>query len=329
MGRLRGLADGGWGNSVVAEALPSVLPSIEASTFNRWPAKAVLTEDGQESLLTRLDSDRETNIALWEEMPDLADFQYLDELKPGAVTLLEADVQGIAHPLLVYQRYGLGSAYILATAGTWRWQMQLPSEDMRHETFWRQILHALASGAPRPVVVSAERLFYGDENEVRLRAEVRDREFSPVADADVTLAVTSAGGGAPDIIEMEPLPGEPGQYQAMVQANETGMYRFEAEARLDDDVLGSSRFAVRRASGIAEHFQIQQNRPLLENLASMTGGQYFSLDDLDALPETIQFSDAGILETEILDLWNMPIIFLLLIFLKAGEWVLRLFWGRL
>jgi uncharacterized membrane protein len=326
---LRGLADGGWGNSVVAEALPAVLPRIEAATFNRWPAKAILTEDGEESLLTRLDSDRDTNIALWEEMPDIADFQYLDGLKPGAVMLLEADVQGTSHPLLVQQRYGLGSAYILATSGTWRWQMQLPSEDMRHETFWRQMLHALVSGAPRAVVVSAERLFYGDENEIRLRAEVRDKEFAPVADADVTLSVTSAGGGAPDVIAMQPLPGEPGQYEVLIQAAETGMYRFEAEASLGGDVLGSARFAVRRASGIAEHFQIQQNRSLLENIASLTGGQYFALDDLDALPEAIQFSNAGILETEILDLWNMPIIFLLLIFLKAGEWGLRLYWGRL
>jgi uncharacterized membrane protein len=329
LGGLRGLADGGWGNSVVAEVLPALLPEIEAATFNRWPAKAILTEDGEESVLTRLDSDRDTNIALWEEMPDIADFQYLDDLKPGAVSLLEADIQGTTHPLLVQQRFGLGSAYILATGGTWRWQMQLPSEDMRHETFWRQILHALASGAPRAVVVSAERLFYGDENEVRLRAEVRDKEFAAVADADVSLSVTSAGGGAPDVIAMQPLPGEPGKYEATIQADETGMYRFEAEARLGEDVLGSARFAVRRASGVAEHFQIQQNRPLLENIAALTGGQYFALDDLDALPETIQFSDAGILETEILDLWNMPIVFLLLILLKAGEWVLRLYWGRL
>ena len=107
------------------------------------------------------------------------------------------------------------------------------------------------------------------------------------------------------------------------------MYRFETEARLNEDLLGSARFAVRRADGIAEHFQIQQNRPLLENLAEITGGQYFSLDQLDGLPEAIQFSDAGILETEILDLWDMPILFILLLLLKAGEWVLRLGWGRL
>ena len=326
---LRGLADGGWGNSVVADVLPAHLPDIDAQTFNRRPVKVSLTPAGEDSLLTRLDSDRETNILRWEEMPEIADYQYLADIKPGAVTLLEVDIQGTAHPLLVHQRYGRGNAYILATGGTWRWQMQLPSEDQRHEIFWRQMLRALAGSAPRPVVLSAGRLFYGDETEVTLRAEVKDKEFLPVADAAVTVSVTAAAGGAPRSIEMQAIPGEPGSYTATIQADQPGMYRFEAEARLGEELLGSARLAVRRADGIAEHFQIQQNRALLENLADVTGGRYFTLDDLDALPETIQFSDAGILETEILDLWNMPIVFLLLLMLKTGEWLLRLFWGRL
>ncbi|HEY5624315.1 MAG TPA: glutamine amidotransferase [Gammaproteobacteria bacterium] len=329
LGGLRGLGDGGWQNTVVAEVLPATLPDIDAATFLRWPARVSLTEDGEGSVLTRLDPDSETNVEQWQEMPEIADFQFLDELKPGAVALLEADVQGTMHPLLVHQRFGLGSAYILATGGTWRWQMQLPSEDLRHETFWRQLLHALASGAPRPVVVTAEKLFYGDDPEVRLRAEVRDREFTPVSDADVTVAVTPGLAGPPEIVEMRPLPGEPGIFEAVIQADEEGLYRFETEARLGDELLGSAQFAVRRADGVAEHFQIQQNRALLENLAGLTGGRYFALGDLDELPEAIQFSDAGILETEILDLWNMPILFILLLLLKTGEWVLRLFWGRL
>lgn len=326
---LRGLADGGWGNSVVADVLPAHLPDIDATTFVRLPVKVSLTPAGEDSLLTRLDSDRDANIALWEEMPDIADYQYLDGLKPGAETLLEVDIQGTNHPLLVHQRYGRGHAFILATGGTWRWQMQLPSEDQRHETFWRQMLRALVSSSPRPVVLSAERLFYADDTEITLRAEVKNKEYLPVANAAVSVSVTTDVGGPAQVIEMQAIPGEFGMYAATIQADRTGMYRFEVEARLGEESLGEARLAVRRADGIVEHFQIQQNRSLLENLAKMTGGRYFSLDDLDALPETIQFSDAGILETKVLDLWNMPIVFLLLLLLKTGEWLLRLFWGRL
>ena len=97
--------------------------------------------------------------------------------KPGAETLLEAEFDGRTEPLLVHQRYGLGNAYVLATGGTWRWQMQLPHEDQRHETFWRQFLQAAATTAPQPVTLTSERVFYGDESTVLLRAEVRDKSY--------------------------------------------------------------------------------------------------------------------------------------------------------
>ena len=333
LGGRRGLADGGWGNSVVAEALPVQLPDLDAASFMRVPVPVELTAEGQESLVTRLDADRETNSELWLGMPDIADFQYVGAVKPGAVTLLEAEVRGTAQPLLVHQRFGRGQVYVLASGGTWRWQMQLPSEDQRHETFWRQILHALVSATPERVVLTAERPYYVDEDEVVLRARVRDGGFEPVGDASVELSVSGdAIAGDPAAAEpvlMQPVSGEPGAYEATVLADAAGLYRFEASAEVGEETLGRAGYSVRRATGVSEHFQIQQNRPLLERLASLTGGRYFTLGQLDELPETIQFSEAGIVERELLDLWNMPIVFLLLLLLKAGEWVLRLFWGRL
>ena len=70
LGGRRGLADGGWGNSVVAEVLPAQLPDINAASFVRVPVKVSLTSEGEESLLTSLDSDAEENLQLWAEMPE-------------------------------------------------------------------------------------------------------------------------------------------------------------------------------------------------------------------------------------------------------------------
>ena len=328
LGGRRGLADGGWGNSAVADVLPVQLPNLDAPTFMRVPVPVRLAPDGEESLLTRLDADRDTNLELWSEMPEIADFQYLGAVKPGAVTLLEADVRGTAQPLLVHQRFGRGHAYVLASGGTWRWQMQLPSEDQRHETFWRQILHALVAATPDRVVLTAERAFYVDADEVVLRAQVRDGEFEPVSNASVQLSTVGVPN-ADEPLTMQPVPGEVGTYEVTVVAEDAGLYRFRATAEAGEQMLGEADYSVRRATGISEHFQIQQNRPLLERLATLSGGRYFTLGELDELPEAIQFSEAGIVERELLDLWNMPFAFLLLLLLKAGEWVLRLYWGRL
>jgi uncharacterized membrane protein len=344
MGGRRGLTDGGWGATSVAEVLPVRLPELDGPSFLREPAKAVLTAIGRTSALTRLEANEAANEASWGELPDLADFQTVGEPKPGAETLLEAMFQGRNQPLLVAQRYGLGHAYVLATGGTWRWQMQLPHEDQRHETFWRQLLQAVATTAPQPVTLTSDRVFYGDESTVLLRAEVRDKTYQPATDATVTLEV-SDGLGPPTTLEMTPVAGERGLYEAAYETAHTGVFRFEAVAKTADDAgtdaggsatqgavaeeLGRARFAARREDGVIEHYRVQQNRPLLERLSAATGGSYFAVGDVSRLPEAVSFSEAGSVERQVLDLWNIPLAFLVLILLKAGEWLLRLYWGRL
>jgi hypothetical protein len=261
-------------------------------------------------------------------MPELADFQHVGDLKPGAETLLEADFSGKIEPLLVHQRFGLGNVYVLATGGTWRWQMQLPHEDQRHETFWRQLLQAAATTAPQPVTLTSDRVFYGDESTVKLRAEVRNAKFEPADDATVSVEV-SDGQGSPTTLAMTAVAGEHGVYEASYDTAHTGVFRFEAKAQVGKETLGEARVAVRRDDGVVEHYHVQQNRPLLERLAAATGGSYFPVADIRRLPEAVSFSDAGTVERQVLDLWNMPIVFLLLLALKAGEWLLRLYWGRL
>jgi uncharacterized membrane protein len=328
LGGRRGLADGGWAATSVAEVLPVRLPMLDAPSFVREAAKAKLTPAGRMSAITRLDADDKKNEELWAGLPELADFQHVADLKPGAEALLEADFQGRTEPLLVHQRYGLGNSYVLATGGTWRWQMQLPHEDQRHETFWRQLLQAAATTAPQPVTLTSDRVFYGDESTVKLRAEVRDPNFKPADDATVSVEV-SDGLGPPTTLPMTPVPGEHGLYEASYDTAHAGVFRFEAKANAGDKALGDARVAVRRDDGVIEHYHVQQNRPLLERLAAATGGSYFAVSDVSRLPEAVSFSEAGSVERQVLDLWNMPIVFLVLLLLKAGEWLLRLYWGRL
>jgi uncharacterized membrane protein len=344
LGGRRGLTDGGWGATSVAEVLPVRLPEVDGPSFFREPAHAVLAPDGKTSAMTRLAPTDEENEATWAALPDLADFQKLGEAKPGAQTLLQAEFQGRTEPLLVEQHYGLGHAYVLATGGTWRWQMQLPHEDQKHETFWRQLLQAAATTAPQPVTLTSERVFYGDESAVTLRAEVRDKNYQPATDATVSLEV-SDGLGPPTTVEMTPVAGERGLYEASYETGHTGIFRFEAVAKTADDAgrdaggsatqgavaeeLGRARFAVRREDGVVEHYRVQQNRPLLERLAAATGGRYFAIDDVSRLPEAVSFSEAGSVERQVLDLWNIPLAFLILLLLKSGEWLVRLYWGRL
>jgi uncharacterized membrane protein len=323
-----GLSAGGWQNAALAQTLPVQLTGRQPAQFVQRPAQAQLTVYGAESPIPRLDADARRNLERWKSLPPLADYQSLGRLKPGAIVLLEANGEQGRSPLLVWQHYGRGAAYVLATASTLRWQMRMPSQDESHEIFWRQLLHAIASTAPPRLAVSSERTVYEDERSVRLEAEVRDERFEPINDAAVELRVAPERDAAFSQT-MQPSGQGDGRYLATIDAASTGLYRIEMTARAGDKEVGSAVTHVLRNDGVAEHFATHQHRDLLERIASATGGRYWPLADLEGLAGAIPYSKAGIVERQTLDLWNLPIVFLALLALKLGEWLLRLRWGRL
>ena len=79
--------------------------------------------------------------------------------------------------------------------------------------------------------------------------------------------------------------------------------------------------------GVAKNFHTEQNRELLERLANQTGGQYWKPADLGKLASSIPFSEAGVTIRETKDLWNLPLVFLVLVLLRFSEWWLRRKWG--
>jgi hypothetical protein len=335
-----GLGDGGWGRVPVGQMLPAVLPGGGDRSYGALNSYARLTDYGRESAVGRFDVDPVRNEKLWKELPALTDYQELGRLRPGAVVLLEAVAgsgeRAQAAPLMVTQRYGRGATWLLGTASTWHWQMQLPAADplhnekgdQRHETFWRQTLNALASPSPTPVSLQAERAIFEDDQPVVLEAEVLDDSYHPVPDAKLTVrAVSDKGIEVPATIE--PSGRNDGRYDVAVDARGTGLYRVEVEAVSGAKPLGRSVTHLRRADGVLEQFSSWQHRPMLERLARDTGGRYWTLDDLDGLPEAIRYSRAGVVERQTLDLWNIPLAFLLLAMLKSGEWLLRRHWSRL
>jgi uncharacterized membrane protein len=141
------LADGGWASSGLADLFPTFLPNAK-DTFHRENATVQLTPAGAESPITRLLDDRAANIDRWRKLPYLNDYQDPGTPKPGA-TVLAQMIAGRTMPLLVTQSYGRGKTAILATSGTWRWQMSSALDDPSHDLFWQQFLRWLCQGFAR------------------------------------------------------------------------------------------------------------------------------------------------------------------------------------
>jgi len=326
LGGRASLADGGWTRSSLADLLPVRLPDAK-DTFHRDPAAAELTAEGSESVICRLEEDPERNAERWKKMPVLADYQQVGEVKPGALTLLEANVGGRPHlPLLVTQHYGRGRTAVLATGGSWRWQMMLPLADKTHEMFWQQLLRWLVADTPGQVVASPSRSILSDDGHIALRVEARDKSFHPVPNATVEAHIVGPGG-ASDSISLTPQPIEPSVYAAEWTAGKPGSYMAEIVARQGQQEIGRDVVIFRREDGVAENFHLTQNRELLEKLAEETGGRYYPVSRASRLAEDISYSEAGITTRETRDLWDMPVVFLAALLLRGCEWLLRRKWS--
>lgn len=320
-----GLGNGGWGQSAIADVLPARLPPTSTDSFHRKKAGVLLTPQGAGNQMLRFHADPALNRAAWLELPEIADYQVTGSLKPAAVTLLNADTELGPIPLFTTQPFGRGHAFILATGGTWRWQMSMPLEDMRHETFWRQLLRALVASAPETVSLTAGN--GGEEGTVSLRAEFRDDAFQPVDDIAVS-AVASHESGESFTVPM--LPGdEPGVFAGQIVPTQSGTWYFEALAERNGEPVAVTRSSMLFDAGQAEYFGIRANPGLLQRLSAATGGTYFEPDDLSGLADLLKYSSSGITETEYRAIWDAPLVFILLLLLKGGEWLARRRWSSI
>ena len=303
------LTDGGWDAQPLAKTLPIYLRRDDGSTYQSVTGFAVPTDEGSTTDTLDLGPDG------WSTLPELADYQSISAVKPAASTLLNFQPKnpGLeAQPLLVEQVVGFGRTMVLATASTWRWKMQAPADDSRHERFWRQLIRHLAglSQQREKLVVETE------GGLLRIKASARDAQFVPI-DAPPTATVRAADGATETVALLPTGNG----YEATVPTSASGTHLVSVDFE-GERTRGLARLA--NITGLDEEFFAPAaDRAYLADLAERTGGRLWSADDVDAIAGAIELSSTGIRENIREPLWDSPAWFLLLLLLKVAEWGFR------
>ena len=267
-------------------------------------------------------------------MPSIADVAGLNRLSrlifsraAGAICgMVEAKVETDgSRPLVAVQRYGLGRAMVFTGEASWRWRMQMPSEDRTYELFWRQVARWLSTGAPEPVSVTTP-IGVEPRTADALHLDVRDSAFAPVTDAQVTMRVTLPGG---DVQDLRPALADPraGRYSAEQRFEQPGIYRIAAEARRGAATLGSADRWLLVGGADREMTDPRLNEDVLRRLAGASGGEYLTRDTISRLPSLLDSAAPEPQAPRLQELWQTPWIFAAIILLLGAEWVLRRRWG--
>jgi hypothetical protein len=80
---------------------------------------------------------------------------------------------------------------------------------------------------------------------------------------------------------------------------------------------------ARASAGDNEYFDAAMRSSLLSRISEETGGRFFTQATASSLPEAISYSGRGVTVIEERDLWDMPVLLLLLLAAIGAEWGLR------
>jgi len=112
-------------------------------------------------------------------------------------------------------------------------------------------------------------------------------------------------------------------YRGSFISSEAGAYDVTVDATRAGKAIGSGVTHVRAAASDAEYFDPTMHEAPLRRIAEETGGKFYTPANIAGLAEDVRYAGRGVTSVEERELWNMPIILVLLMGLVCAEWGYR------
>jgi hypothetical protein len=275
--------------------------------------------------------DRQETLQRWETLPGIFWSFPCKDARPTSQVLIEhsdptlRSVEG-SRPLLVAGRYGSGHTLYLGFNGTWRWRRAGRQAEF-FDKFWIQAVRYLVEGRSlegrRRGYVQTDRDRYEIGDKVTITARLQDPTFSPLVAPKVDASI-QIGSDTPETVPLLPVANQPGHFEASVTARKTGLVKVRlavAASEAEGGVIATD-YNVDLPS--VETNQLWLNKPLLMDLASLSGGRYFDIDKLDGLVAAVPDKSETIeVRSKPDPLWDVRGMLIGLVALLGCEWFLR------
>jgi hypothetical protein len=303
--------------------------SLLTTNQRAWPLKMV--QANADHPVLRFYPDRQETLQRWETLPGIFWSFPSQGAKPTAQVLLEhsdptlRSVEG-SRPLIVAGRYGSGHTLYLGMNGTWRWRRAGRQAEF-FDKFWIQAVRYLVEGRAlegrRRGYVQTDRDRYEVGEKINITARLQDPTYNPL-DAPRVDATIQVSSDTPETVPLLPVPNQKGAYQATVTARKTGIntVRISIPSGEAEGATIEMPFTVELPS--VETSQVWLDRPLLKDLAELSGGKYFEVSELKELAAAIPNKSETIEVRDKPDpLWDVRGMLFGLVALLGVEWFLR------
>ena len=285
-----------------------------------------VTAEGAGSAVTTLEYPADRNEALWYQVRPLGAVPRLDGMKKGAVPLLVLGgaVRGKEpYPLICWQRQRRGKVLYVGTDQLWR--LRFKRGDKYHARFWGQTIQFLTLsrllGANKRIQIETDGADYRLGRRVHVSASVLDESYSPVLDRSFDVVAELQGPTLQrTTVRLAAVPGMNGTFRGFFSPEAAGHYELRP-AVAPRELANTVRLHVQAASLERQEPAMQED--LLRQMASEAGGRYFSVAELPELANELTGEQRTTTVRNTKELFDLPILFGLLLVLLGIEWLLR------
>ena len=329
---------GSYINTPIAQCLPVEIelgapPSriTPRRTSSRFAAKSngyklQLTPDGKvENLMALADTPTE-NAERWANLKTLVGYSKVKRAKAGALVLAEHPTERNEFGnriLIATHNYNAGRVMVFTPHTSWRWQMLKASpEDDSHERFWRQTARWLTTAPKEHIKLDIAKTAYTLKEPVVIEVTATDKQFQLTNNAKIRAIVVDEAGKRKEL-KLEQVLGKDGLYTGRFIPNQYGEYTVTATGSLAGENLGEQQTLFEVKASYAEFSNAELNTALLKTLAEGSGGKYYAMEEAAQLVNQIPLVESATSKITDVDIWNIPLIFGVLIALLGFEWFLR------
>ena len=185
------------------------------------------------------------------------------------------------------QRYGSGKTMFVGSDQLWR--LRFKRGDQYHAHFWSQNIQFLTLsrllGENKRIRLETDKSIYRNGDRILIQATLLDEEYRPLKVPAYPVLVESVPPqGQPNTVNLKPVAGQVGIYQASLIADRGGNYQVSAPSATDKDANRPNfQIEVINREDLERDTQTEQ----LKKLADVTGGKVVRMRDLPKLLDWI------------------------------------------
>ena len=302
--------------------LPMILPPSGGEEVERFVSVPIAQRNNP---ILKLPSSPD----VWNKLPPVFTLDGRFRAKPESEVLAQLRIQSITtnDPVIVTRNVNRRKSIALLGYGIWRWKTfsdGIPgSENALESLFSNSVRWLTTREDDRAVRIQPVKETFSGQDPIEFTAQVYDKNFNPLDDAEVSVAVKQADKS--DQLSLVPIGN--GRFEGTFGSLPEGDYTFTARVLAGGEQIAEERGSFSVGGVNVEFQETRMNRLLLQQIAERTGGRYYDAGAIATLPQDVAslpgFQPRQVVRSSEIELWNRGWMLAVIVLLFASEWFLR------